>query len=44
MPKTVSTIAATVNALLVSKLPVSEYAHGFLGGHSVRIANRTSKT
>jgi RNA-directed DNA polymerase len=25
-----------LNALLVSKLPVSEYAHGFLGGHSVR--------
>jgi RNA-directed DNA polymerase len=36
-PKTrLKRLQRQLNALLVSKLPVSEYAHGFLGGHSVR--------
>ena len=36
-PKTrLKRLQRQLNALLVSKLPVSEYAHGFLRGHSVR--------
>ena len=36
-PKTrLKRLQRQLNALLVTKLPVSEYAHGFLGGHSVR--------
>jgi hypothetical protein len=36
-PKTrLKRLQRLLNAQLVTKLPVSEYAHGFLGGHSVR--------
>jgi RNA-directed DNA polymerase len=36
-PKTrLKRLQRQLNALLVSKLPVSEYAHGFRSGHSVR--------
>jgi len=36
-PKTrLKRLQRQLNAMLVSKLPVSEFAHGFLGGHSVR--------